>query len=77
VRHFVVTLPDASVNIAIVRQALALNPDLNVLARARYLASGNALAEAGAATVCYDEAEAATALSTVLRAHLKAGQAAT
>ena len=76
VRHLVVTLPDASVNIAIVRQALALNPDLNVLARARYLASGNALAEAGAATVCYDEAEAATALSTVLRAHLKADQPA-
>ncbi len=77
VRHFVVTLPDASTNQGIVRQALALNPDLNVLARARYLASGNALSEAGAATVCFDEAEAATALALVLRAHLKANASAT
>ena len=42
---------------------------------ARYLASGGALEEAGASAVCYDEAEAATALAVVLRAHLKASGA--
>ena len=34
-----------------------------------------AIEEAGAAAVCYVEAEAATALAVVLRAHLKAGGA--
>jgi hypothetical protein len=49
--------------------AAELNPSIVVLARARYLASG------GARAVCYDEAEAATALAVVLRAHLKASGA--
>ena len=74
-RYLVTSLPDAAANLGAVRQALTLNPGLTVLARARYLASGGALEEAGAAAVCYDEAEAATALAVVLRAHLKAGGA--
>jgi CPA2 family monovalent cation:H+ antiporter-2 len=68
----VVALPDATANAAIVRLAIGLNPDIVVLARARYLSSGGTLEEAGASAVCYDEAEAATALAMILRAHLKA-----
>jgi CPA2 family monovalent cation:H+ antiporter-2 len=68
----VVSLPDAAANVAVVRQAKALNPAITILARARYLAVGGAHEEAGASAVCYDEAEAATALAVVLRAHLKA-----
>jgi CPA2 family monovalent cation:H+ antiporter-2 len=71
----VVSLPDASANVAVVSRARELNPEIVVLARARYLASGGALEQAGASAVCYDEAEAATALAVVLRAHLKASGA--
>jgi monovalent cation:H+ antiporter-2, CPA2 family len=71
----VVSLPDGTANVAIVQQAKNLHPDLVVLARARYLAHGGALEEAGASAVSYDEAEAATALALVLKAHLKASGA--
>jgi monovalent cation:H+ antiporter-2, CPA2 family len=67
----VVSLPDGAANVAIVSQARELNPNLTVLARSRYLISGGALDQAGASAVIYDEAEAATALAVVLRAHLK------
>ena len=73
--HFVVSLPDAAASVAAVTAARALNPNLKVFARARYLAQGGALEQAGVDAVCYDEAEAATALSVVLRAHIKAEQA--
>jgi CPA2 family monovalent cation:H+ antiporter-2 len=68
----VVTLPDGAANVAIVSQARGLNPDITVLARSRYMKSGGALEDAGASTIVYDEAEAATALAVLLRAHLKA-----
>jgi CPA2 family monovalent cation:H+ antiporter-2 len=75
VRHapfIVVSLPDGSANVAIVGQARELNPEITVLTRSRYLKSGGALEQAGASAIIYDEAEAATALAVVLRAHLKA-----
>ena len=68
----VVTLPDGAANVAIVGQARALNPEITVLTRSRYMKSGGALEDAGASAIVYDEAEAATALAVVLRAHLKA-----
>jgi CPA2 family monovalent cation:H+ antiporter-2 len=68
----VVSLPDGAANVAIVMQARALNPDITVLARSRYMIAGGALEEAGASAIIYDEAEASTALAVVLRAHLKA-----
>lgn len=72
--HFVVSLPDTAVSVGAVIAARALNPGIQIFARARYLAQGGALEQAGADTVCYDEAEAATALATVLRAHFKAAR---
>lgn len=71
--YLVVSLPDASASVAVITTAREINPGLKVLARARYLADGGSLEQAGADAVCYDEAEAATALAVVLRAHLKAG----
>jgi CPA2 family monovalent cation:H+ antiporter-2 len=73
----VVSLPDAATNVAVVSRAREMNPALTVLARSRYLASGGALEQAGASAVIYDEAEAATALAVILRAHLKASGATT
>jgi CPA2 family monovalent cation:H+ antiporter-2 len=71
----VVSLPDGAANVAIVSQARALNPNITVLARSRYMKSGGSLEQAGASAIIYDEAEAATALAVVLRAHLKASGA--
>lgn len=73
----VVSLPDGAANVSIVSAARALNPHLTVLARCRYTTSGGALEQAGASAIIYDEAEAATALAVVLRAHLKASGATT
>jgi CPA2 family monovalent cation:H+ antiporter-2 len=74
-RYLVLSLPDAHLNGDVARLARELNPTIVILARARYLAQGGALEDAGVAAVCYDEAEAATALAVVLRAHLKAATA--
>jgi CPA2 family monovalent cation:H+ antiporter-2 len=71
----VVSLPDGAANVAVVSQARALNPEITVLARSRYMKSGSALEDAGASAIVFDEAEAATALAVVLRAHLKASGA--
>lgn len=69
--YLVISLPDTSASVAVLTVARELNPQIKVLARSRYLAQGGALEQAGADVVCYDEAEAATALSVVLGAHVK------
>jgi CPA2 family monovalent cation:H+ antiporter-2 len=73
--YLVISVPDPVAGLAVLTAARELNPRIKVLARVRYLAEGGALEQAGADAVCYDEAEAATALGVVLRAHLKAGAA--
>ncbi len=70
--YLVISSPDPAVGLAVLTAARELSPKIKVLARVRYLAEGGALEQAGADAVCYDEAEAATALGVVLRAHLKA-----
>ncbi len=70
--YIVISIPDPAAALTVLTAARELNPRIKVLARARYLADGGALEQAGADAVCYDEAEAATALGVVLRAHLKA-----
>jgi CPA2 family monovalent cation:H+ antiporter-2 len=69
--HFIMTVPDLAVGVAVITAARELNPSLKILARARYQADGGTLEQCGADVVCYDEAEASTALSVVLRAKLK------
>ena len=73
--YLVVSLPDTATSVAVLGVATELNPRLMMFARARYVAEGGALEQAGASAVCYDEAEAATAMAVVLRAHLKAAAA--
>lgn len=74
--YILVTIPDSAMSTAVVLAAKQLKPDIKVLARARYVAQGGALEEAGADAVSYDEAETATALAVVLKAHLKSDAAA-
>ncbi len=74
VRHasyLVVTLPDSATAFAIINAARAQNPGIKTLVRARYLNESDLLEQAGPDAVCYDEAEAATALSILLRAHAR------
>jgi CPA2 family monovalent cation:H+ antiporter-2 len=73
--YLIISLPDPAVGVAVLSTARSLNPNIKVLARVRYQAQGGALEQAGADVVCYDEAEAATALSVVLRAHVKGAAA--
>jgi CPA2 family monovalent cation:H+ antiporter-2 len=72
--YLVISLPDAALSLSILTTARSINPQIKVLARVRYLAQGGSLEQAGADVVCYDEAEAATALAVMLRAHVKAEQ---
>ena len=73
--YLVISLPDSVVSVRVLTAARSLNPEIKVMARIRYLAQGGVLEQAGADVVCYDEAEAATALSVVLRAHVKGNAA--
>ncbi len=75
--YLVVTLPDAAAGLAIVTKARELNPSIKILVRSRYVGGGEMLQEAGAEVVCYDEAEVATALTVVLKAHIKGDRSAT
>ena len=52
--------------------ARGLNPAIKCLVRARYLSDRDLLEPANPDAVCFDEAEAATALSILLRAHARA-----
>lgn len=70
--YLVVTLPDAAIAYSIVAAARGLNPGLKCLVRARYLSDRDRLEPVNPDAVCYDEAEAATALSVLLRAHAQA-----
>ncbi len=70
--YLVVTLPDAAVAFSILNAARALNPNIKTLVRARYLSDRELLEPVNPDAVCYDEAEAATALSVLLRAHARA-----
>jgi CPA2 family monovalent cation:H+ antiporter-2 len=73
--YLMISLPDPAIGVSVLSTARTLNPKIKVMARVRYLAQGGALEQAGADVVCYDEAEAATALSVVLRAHVKGAAA--
>jgi CPA2 family monovalent cation:H+ antiporter-2 len=71
--YLVISMPDPTESLRVLTTARQMNPRIKVLVRVRYLADGGAMEQAGADAVCYDEAEAATALGVVLKAHLKAG----
>ena len=65
--HLVVTLPHSVNRVPLIASARLLAPNCRILVRARYLRERADLEQAGADAACFEEAEAAIALtSTVL-----------
>lgn len=71
----IVTIPDVAAAVDTIAAARVLNPGIRVLVRTRYSNQSDILAHAGADAVCNDEAEAATALAVLMRAHFPAAAA--
>jgi CPA2 family monovalent cation:H+ antiporter-2 len=65
-RYLLITIPDLSTRTAIILAARELNPQIQVLVRARYLQEREWLDEIGADVVVFEEAEAAIGLAGVL-----------
>lgn len=65
-RYLIVTIPDPQTRLHVIATARGLNPNLRILARARYLQERDALLQAGADAVCFDEGESAVGLAEVL-----------
>ncbi len=65
-QYLLVTLPDVSARLPVVANARLLNPDIRVLARARYLGERETLESVGVKAVAYEEAEIAVALAGIL-----------
>jgi CPA2 family monovalent cation:H+ antiporter-2 len=64
--YLLVTLPDLPARMSVVATAVAMNPRIRVLTRARYLGERAMLEEAGASAVSYEEAEVAVSLADTL-----------
>lgn len=62
-KYLVVTLPHSTNRVPLVAAARALNPDLEIVVRTRYLRERDELVRAGANEVMAEEAEAAVALA--------------
>lgn len=65
-KYLLVTIPDLQTRTVIVLIARELNPDVKVFVRARYIEEQAWLEEIGATGACYEEAEAAIGLATLL-----------
>jgi CPA2 family monovalent cation:H+ antiporter-2 len=66
--HIVITLPHSANRNPLIAAAKLINPSVKVFVRARYLAEREELEQAGADSACYEEAEAAVALTRLLLA---------
>jgi K+:H+ antiporter len=64
--YLVVTVPDAETSLRIIQTAREVAPVIRILARAEYINQAEALTQAGAAIIRYDEAESAAALAEAL-----------
>jgi CPA2 family monovalent cation:H+ antiporter-2 len=64
--YLVVTVPHVEISLRIIQTARELNPAIRILSRAAYLNQQEALENAGAAVIRYDEAESAAALAEAL-----------
>lgn len=69
-RFLVVTLPDTPGRLAVIAQARAMNPDVRILTRARYLQERAFLEEAGAQNISFEEGEVAVRLARALLSEL-------
>ncbi len=68
--HLVITLPASANRNPLIASAKLINPDLKIFVRAHYVAERKDLELVGADAVCYEEAEAAVALSRLVLADL-------
>ena len=66
--HLVITLPHSTNRNPLIAAAKLINPELKVFVRARYISEREELAQVGADAVCFEEAEAAVALSKLVMA---------
>jgi CPA2 family monovalent cation:H+ antiporter-2 len=66
--HLVVTLPHSVNRAPMVAAARQLNPACRIFVRARYLRERAELVQVGATAACFEELEAATALTTLVLA---------
>jgi len=65
-KYLILTLPDLDARTPVILEARRLNPDLNLIVRARYLTEKKVLGELGVTSASYEEAEAAVGLSELL-----------
>ena len=71
--HLVVTLPHSVNRTPMIAAARQLNPGCRIFVRARYLRERGDLELVGTSAVCYEEVEAAVALTSLVLEDLKAG----
>jgi CPA2 family monovalent cation:H+ antiporter-2 len=64
--HLIVTLPHSANRNPLISSAKLLNPELNVIVRARYMQESDELRQVGADHVRYEEIEIAVALSRIV-----------
>lgn len=70
-RFLIITLPDADARMTIIAAARELNPQINILTRARFLSENPTLREAGVTNIRFDEVETAAGLAEVVLGSLK------
>ena len=73
--HLVVTLPHSVNRTPMIAAARQQNPRCRILVRARYLRERAELEQVGTSAVCFEEAEAAAALTALVLADLSAARA--
>lgn len=73
-KYLIVTMPHSEMSLGIVHTAREENPDVRILARARFLHQVKGLEHAGTTIIRCDEAEAAHALAEALLQDIKAPQ---
>jgi len=64
--HLIITIPHATNRDTLIIAAKLLNPHIKVFVRAHYISEGAELTRVGADAVCFEEAEAAAALSRLV-----------
>lgn len=70
-RYLVITVPKLTIATAILHTAREMNPAARILCRAAYLNERDALLQAGAEVIRYDEGECATALAKAVLHEMK------
>lgn len=70
--HLVVTLPHSVNRTPMIAAARQLNPECRIFVRARYLRERSDLQQVGTNAVCFEEVEAAVALTSLVLADLGA-----